>query len=197
MSTTHSAYLADLARYTEPTARLTPARALTAFSKSYGLKALLAYRLGRWLLRAPRNPLLWPALPAGWLVYFLLSRYVRAAYGIHLSLSAVIGPGLHIDHLGDIVVRNCQIGRGCSIKQCVHLAPVAGGPGPVIGDEVWIGANARVVGAFRIGDAATVSAGSVVGRDVPPKSLYVGSPGRVVWRGYENRSLHDTAYLGI
>src|SRR5262252_5918758 len=83
--------------------------------RNYGLQALLAYRLGRWLLRAGRKWYLWPLLLAGWPLYYLLSRYVRAAFDIRLELSADIGPGFYIGHFGAIRVRCCRIGANCSM----------------------------------------------------------------------------------
>ena len=188
---------ADLARFAEPGAALNARRVLWALYHSRGLVALIVYRLGRWLTRAAASPLCWPVLPAGWLVYFIVSTYVRTAYDIQLSLSAEIGGGMHIDHFGDIVVRDCRIGTGCSIRQGVHIEPAADGSPPTIADHVWIGANAKIVGPFRIGDGGTISAGSIVDRNVPAQCVYVGSLGRVVLGHYDNRRLHESIYVGV
>jgi serine O-acetyltransferase len=154
---------------------------------SYGLQALLAYRLGRWLLRVRNHYYVWPLLPLGWLLYYLLSRYVRLLFDIRIDLSADIGPGLYIGHFGAIRVRRCLIGANCSIGRLTDITPAADGPGPVIEDRVWIGAHVQIVGNYRIGRSATVSAGAAVRRDVPEKSLYLGNPGRIVMRTYDNR----------
>jgi serine O-acetyltransferase len=162
---------------------------LDLFADNYGLHALLAYRLGRSLLRARRKYYLWPMLPFGWLLYFLLSRLARAVFDIHLELSADIGPGFYIGHFGAIRVRGCRIGANCSIGRLTNIMPAAAGPGPVIGDGVWIGAHARIVGAYRIGSGATIAAGAVIERDVPEGALCLGSPARVVIPNYDNRSI--------
>lgn len=156
---------------------------------SYGLQALLAYRLGRWLLRVPRRYLLWPLLPLGWLIYYLLSRLMWVAYDIRLELSADIGPGMYIGHFGAIRVRHCRIGANCSIGHLTHISAAAGGQGPVIGDRVWIGAHARIVGAHRIGSDATVGAGTVIQSDIPAGVLCMGNPARLVRRNYNNRRI--------
>lgn len=156
---------------------------------NYGLQALLAYRLGRWLLRAGREYYLWPLLPVGWPLYYLLSRYVRVAFGIRLELSADIGAGFYIGHFGAIRIRRCRIGANCSIGRLTDIAPAANGPGPVIGDRTWIGAQAQIVGNYRIGSGATVGAGTVVRRDVPGGALYLGNPARVVMGNYDNSGI--------
>jgi serine O-acetyltransferase len=156
---------------------------------NYGLQALLAYRLGRWLLRHRGVVYCWPLLPFGWPLYFILSRYVRGAFDIHLELSADIGAGFYIGHFGAIHVRHCRIGCNCSIGRLTDIAPANGTDGPVIGDRVWIGAHAQIVGPYRVGSDTTISAAAVVKRDIPDKSLCMGNPARVVIRHYDNRSI--------
>lgn len=151
-----------------------------------GLQALLAYRLGRYLLHAKHSYYAWPLLLIGWPVYYLLSRYVRAAFDIRLELSADIGPGLYIGHFGAIRVRRCRIGAHCSIGRLTDITPAGEGPGPVIGDRVWMGLHVHIVGNYRVGSGATVSAGSVVRRDIPQAALCLGDPARLVWRNYDN-----------
>ena len=159
------------------------------FALAFGLQALIVYRLGRWL-QCGRHPL-WrvlkaPLTPVHWLAELL----VRWAYDIRLDVSAEIGPGLYIGHLGGIVVRDCQLGANCSIHQRVRIEPLPGGTsGPAIGDRVWIGSHAQVLGPVRIHAGATVAAGSVVIQDVPASCLVIGSPARVVRWDYDNSSL--------
>jgi len=155
-------------------------------AENYGLQALLAYRLGRCLLRHTRHYYWWPLLPGGWVLYFVVSRYVRVVFDIHLELSADIGPGLYIGHFGGLRVRHCRIGANCSIGRLTTISPAATGPGPVIGERVWIGLNALIVGPYRIGSDATVSAGAVVRRDVPVGTLCMGNPARIVMLNYDN-----------
>jgi serine O-acetyltransferase len=159
------------------------------FMHSYGLQALLAYRLGRWLLGARRRYWLGPLLPICWLLYLVLSRCAWAAYDIRLELSADIGPGFYIGHFGAIRVRRCKIGANCSISQLTMISAGTDGAGPVIGDRVWIGAHAQIVGPHRIGSDATVGAGTVVRGDIPAGVLCLGNPARPVRRNYDNRRI--------
>ena len=106
----------------------------------YGIQSLAAYRLGRWLREAPGHPVRW--IPALLLapVFGLLWAWVRLAYDIRLEQSATIGPGLRVYHFGGIRLRHCSLGRGCVVHQEVRVEPAAGGgPGPRIGERVWIG----------------------------------------------------------
>ena len=120
----------------------------------------------------------------------MLSRYVRIAFDIRLHLSADIGPGLYIGHFGSIVLRKCVVGRHCSISQSTHLEPASEGEnGPTVGSRVWIGAHARVVGPYCIGDNCTISAAAVVRRDIPAGALCLGDPARVVAIDYDNSKM--------
>jgi len=159
------------------------------FANSYGLQALLAYRLGRWLLRASRKYYLWPLLPVCWPIYYVLSRGAWVVYDIRLELSADIGPGFYIGHFGAIRVRRCRIGANCSISHLTSISAAVDGQGPVIGDRVWIGAHAQIVGPHRIGCDATVGAGTIIMGDIPDGVLCLGNPGRPVRRDYDNRRI--------
>lgn len=155
----------------------------------HGIKALLGYRLGRHLVWLRENNRGLALRVLGWPVHWILSGYARVALGIDLDVSADIGPGLYIGHFGNVVVRGCTMGQHCSVQQSTHVEPDGQSPGPTIGDRVWIGAHAQVVGAYQIGDRCTISAGAVVRRDVPSGALYLGNPGRVVMMDYDNSSL--------
>lgn len=184
-----AAYLADCRR-AHRRDRLSTLQLLKFIKESQGLKALLGYRLGRHLLllrEQRRRPLL---RLAGWPLYWLVSGYARKALDIDLALSADIGPGLYIGHFGNIVVRHCKMGNHCSIAQSVHIEPADGeSAGPTIGSRVWIGGHAQIVGTWSIGDRSTVGAGSQVTRDIPEGALFMGRPGRVVMRDYDNSDI--------
>ena len=179
---------ADAPRYYFGPPPLRPVTALRAVWTQPGFQALAVYRLGRWLNACLRRPPCWPALLLGPL-FWLLQAWIRLAYDINLDLSADLGAGLYIGHLGGIVVSNCRLGSHCAIQQEVRIhadrgAP--GAPGPVVGDRVWIGAHARVVGPLHVGDQATVGAGAVVEADVAPRCLVLGEPARTVRWDFDN-----------
>jgi len=182
-----SAYLADLRRCANQDKMRR--RLLRLLLDNFGLHALLAYRFGRWLLQAQRQPLLWPLLPCGWVLYYLMSRYARLAFDIRLELSAEIGPGFYIGHFGAIRIRKCRIGSNCSIGRLTNISAAACGAGPVIGDRVWIGAHVQIVGPYRIGSGTTIAAGAAVRRDLPGNALVLGNPARIVLSDYDNRRI--------
>src|SRR6185312_49864 len=159
---------------------------LAMLAENPGLQALAAYRLGRWLLVSRKT---WSIWPVGWLIYYLMSRYVRIVFDIRLHLSADIGSGLYIGHFGGILLRNCSVGSSCSIAHLVCITPAAKGDGPVIEDRVWVGAHVHIVGNHRVGAGSTIGAGGVVTRDVPRGVLCMGNPARIVQPGYDNRAI--------
>ena len=184
-----SAFLEDIHRCVGIKHELTVVNAVRTVLRDFGLQALAAYRLGRWLLGARGKSWAWPFLPIGWPIYFALSRYVRLAYDIHLRLSADIGPGLYIGHFGGVLLDRCRIGTHCSISQSTRIHPGESASGPILGDRVWIGAHAQIIGAYNIGSGSTISAGAIVTRDIPERTLCMGNPARVVLRGYDNTAI--------
>src|SRR6185437_3121 len=153
-----SAFLADVERYRRSDRSKGCIETVRAVVRNYGLHALIAYRLGRLLVDPRRAWHLWLFWPIAWPAYFIRSSYVRLLYDIRLALSADIGLGLHISHFGGISVRECRLGKHCSIAQQVQISSEDGKNGPDIGDRVWIGAHCKVEGHFRIGSESTLSA---------------------------------------
>ena len=146
-----------------------------------GLWALLEYRVEAALYRSTltpvlKKPLLWATIP-----WRLL---VQMATGISLPCTAVIGAPVHIPHSGGIVVHgNARVGAHCCICQGVTIGISGRGERrgvPRIGDRVFLGVNAVVVGKIVVGDDAVIGANSLVNRDVPPHSTAVGVPAVVV-----------------
>ena len=118
------------------------------------------------------------------LVPRLLSNIVRFATGIEIHPAAKIGKRFFIDHgMGVLIGATAEIGDDVTLYKGVTLGGTSLGSGkrhPTIGNDVVIGTNASVLGAITIGDGSRIGAGSVVVRDVPPKSTVVGIPGRIV-----------------
>jgi serine O-acetyltransferase len=140
-----------------------------------GFWALVVYRFGRWRIglrpMAVRR-LLYP-------VYLLLHKTVQVAAGIELPCEVEIGRNFVIDHFGGIVVSgyarfgdNCRIRSGC----VVGLARVDDPCAPDIGNDVDIGAGAKVLGDVRIGNHVRIGANAVVLCDVPDNCIAVGVP---------------------
>ncbi len=110
----------------------------------------------------------------------------RFLTGIEIHPAARLGPGLFIDHgMGVVIGETAEVGANVTLLQGVTL----GGTSlkrekrhPTLGDNVVVGAGAKIIGAFKIGDGSRIGAGSVVVREVPPNSVVVGVPGRVTYR---------------
>jgi len=128
----------------------------------------------------------------------LLGRY-RYRLGISIPPETCVGSGLYIGHFGGVVVnKNSVIGRNCNISQGVTLGQSNRGSKtgcPIVGNNVYIGPGAKIIGAVRIGNDVAIGANCVVTRDVPDHSVVVGVPGKVVSQGgsvgYCNRTDYD------
>jgi serine O-acetyltransferase len=119
-----------------------------------------------------------------------LARFVahlgRFLTGIEIHPAAKLGPGLFIDHgMGIVIGETAEVGQNVSLLQGVTL----GGTSvrrekrhPTLGDNVTVGAGAKILGGFTIGAGSRIGAGSVVVREVPENSVVVGVPGRVTYR---------------
>jgi serine O-acetyltransferase len=115
-----------------------------------------------------------------------LMQLARFLTGIEIHPAARLGPGLFIDHgMGVVIGETAELGENVTLLQGVTL----GGTSlkrekrhPTLGNNVVVGAGAKIIGAFKIGDGSRIGAGSVVVREVPPNSVVVGVPGRVTYR---------------
>ncbi len=113
-----------------------------------------------------------------------VSQAARNATGIEIHPAAQIGKGLFIDHGCAVVIGETTIiGDNCTIYQGATLGGTGKHVGkrhPTIGNNVMIGAGAKVLGPITIGDNSKVAAGAVVLKDIPENSTAVGIPARVV-----------------
>jgi len=141
------------------------------------LHAIVAYRLAHWLHAR-----------LGWrLVARVVSVVARFWTGVEIHPGASIGQGFFLDHGAGVVIgETATIGDYCVMFHNVTL----GGTGkyrgrrhPSVGDHVFIGTNAILLGPIRVGDHAKVGANAfVINHDVPPHCTAVGTPARIVKR---------------
>lgn len=114
----------------------------------------------------------------------LILRHYTYKLGISVPFRTRIGPGFYIGHFGGIVVSpDAVLGRNVNISQGVTIGQANRGPNqgsPTIGDNVYIGPGAKIVGAVRIGSNVAIGANCVVTKDVPDHAVVVGVPGRVI-----------------
>lgn len=113
-----------------------------------------------------------------------VSQGARLLTGIEIHPGAKIGKGLVIDHGAGVVIgETAEIGDNCTIYQGVTLGGTGKDVGkrhPTLGDNVMIGAGAKVLGPLTIGNNAKIAAGAVVLDDIPSESTAVGIPAHVV-----------------
>ena len=116
----------------------------------------------------------------------LISHFARALTGIEIHPGANIGKGVFIDHgMGVVIGETAILGDYCLIYQGVTLGGTGKETGkrhPTLGENVVVGAGAKVLGNIQIGNDVRIGAGSVVLRDVPSNCTVVGIPGRIVYR---------------
>ncbi len=115
-----------------------------------------------------------------------VSQIAKFLTGIEIHPGAKIGKGLFIDHGAGVVIgETAVIGDNCTIYQGVTLGGTGKDTGkrhPTLGNNVMVGAGAKLLGNFTVGDNAKIAAGAVVLGDVPENSTAVGIPARVVRR---------------
>jgi len=106
---------------------------------------------------------------------------VEMLFGIYMSTNCDIGPGLYIGHFGGIFLAG-DMGANCSVGQGVTIGFKGGGKStrtPRIGNNVYIGTSAVVVGDITIGDGAMIGANTTVVKDVPPGYTVVSAAPRM------------------
>ena len=115
-----------------------------------------------------------------------ISQISRAITGIEIHPGATIGKGLMIDHgMGVVIGETAEIGDNCTIYQGVTLGGTGKDVGkrhPTLGNNVMVGAGAKVLGPFKIGDNVKIAANAVVLEEIPEQSTAVGIPAKVVRR---------------
>jgi serine O-acetyltransferase len=113
---------------------------------------------------------------------FFAAKLLFYLFKIEISRHARIGPGLRLPHpAGIIVAPNVTVGANCDLYADVRLVLAHYvKEGPVIGDHVFLGDGAKVVGNVRVGNHAIIGVSSVVTKDVPAGATAVGIPARVI-----------------
>ncbi len=156
---------------------------LEVFFLYSGFKAVRAYRKANWFYRHNMK-----------FIARYISQRARHKTGIEIHPGATIGKGLFIDHgMGVVIGETTQIGDNCTIYQNVTLGGTGKEHGkrhPTLGNNVLVGAGAKVLGPFKVGDNARIAAGAVVLDEVPENSTAVGVPARIVRiNGVRNENL--------
>ena len=128
-----------------------------------------------------------------------ISQRARRRTGIEIHPAAKLGKRLFIDHgMGVVIGETAEIGDDCTIYQGVTLGGTGKESGkrhPTLGNNVVVGAGAKVLGSFTVGDNSKIAAGAVVLDEVHPDSTAVGVPARVVRRGGKRVDNFDNVHI--
>ncbi len=157
----------DLYRYTGKTGFKS---FLTTFAKEPGYRYIFFYRLAG----AYRK------IPVMGTIARLFLRRSSHRFCIQIPYDTNIGEGLYIGHFGTIIINKlATIGTNCNLAPGVTIGQANRGQRegvPVIGDSVWIGVNAIIVGKVVIGNDVLIAPGAYVNFDVPDHSIVMGNP---------------------
>ncbi|MFB6456805.1 serine O-acetyltransferase [Chitinophaga sp. Hz27] len=133
------------------------------------------------------------------LFFSMLRKKYSYKFGIQIPAATQIGEGFYIGHFGTIVINEkATIGKNCNIAHNVTIGQANRGKlkgFPTIGDNVWIGTGAVIVGNINIGSNVLIAPNAYVNVDVPEYSLVMGNPCKVVPKdnpceGYINNILN-------
>jgi len=132
----------------------------------------------------------------------LTSNLGRWLTGIEIHPAAHIGRRVFIDHgMGVVVGETAEIGDDCTIYQGVTLGGTSLYRGtkrhPTLGKGVVVGAGAKVLGGFTVGDGAHIGSNAVVVKEVPAGATVVGIPGRIVEDGVKEKEKTQFAAYGV
>jgi serine O-acetyltransferase len=170
-------FFTDLKKYKEYSKK----NGLILILTQQGLWALWVYRISSYIFSSRLPRFIKAILLIGGVISQL---WIEIITGITLPYSAKIGHSFYIGHHGNIIINaNSVIGNNCNISQGVTIG-VSGRDEnrgvPVIGNNVYIGANATIAGSIHIGDNSVIGANSLVIRNVSPGTTVVGVPAQEI-----------------
>lgn len=168
----------DIQMYLEKSNHISPIKKFFYLFFCQELHAVLIYRFGRWAKYELKFPIL--SIPFR-IIYFILRKISEMLIGVAIWPESKIGPGLKVEHFGGIYII-AQMGKHCRISQQVtigHIGGFKGGGCPILGDNVYVGAGAKVLGDIKIGNNVKIGANAVVIRDVPDNAIAVGVPATI------------------
>jgi serine O-acetyltransferase len=115
------------------------------------------------------------------LLYYRILKRLFTYRGYHISNEAQIGKGFSLYHRGTVYIGPVKIGKNCTVSHNVVVGRALKGGKvgrPTLGDNVWIGTGAVIVGQVNIGNDVMIAPNSFVNFDVPDHSLVIGNPGK-------------------
>jgi serine O-acetyltransferase len=146
-----------------------------------GFWALSQYRIGHSIYT---NITIKPLRFLFMIPIFFWQKTIEIMTGISITASVKIGHSFYIGHFGNIIINaNTVIGNNCNISQGVTIGVSGIGDKrgvPIIGDNVYIGANSVLAGKIIIGSNTLIGACTLVNRDVPENAVIMGVPGKII-----------------
>lgn len=114
----------------------------------------------------------------------LILRHYQIKYGFQIYPETQIGEGFYLGHWGAVIVNpKTKIGKNCNMMQGVTIAQANRGKNegvPEIGNNVWIGPNAVIVGKIKIGNNVLIAPNAYLNADVPDNSVVIGNPAQII-----------------
>jgi serine O-acetyltransferase len=140
------------------------------------------YRLGNWLhVTKPAFPIRIPLK----VISFFANKFCEVFMEMCIDPHASIGPGLYIGHIGGVHINpQAVLGSNCDLAHRVTIGTSAMGRqgAPVLGDDVYIGTGATLVGKIKVGNGAKIAANTLVISNIPDGATVMGVPGRIIMR---------------
>ena len=156
-----------------------------------------SYRLANWLHVG--RPAAIVRIPLK-LVSFVLSKFCLIFMEMDIDAQADIGGGMYIGHIGGVHINpGAVIGRNCNLAHRITIGASAMGRSgiPVIGDDVYIGTGAVLVGKIRVGSGAKIAANTLVMTNVPEGATVMGVPGRIIMRPPPKKAVASATSLSL
>lgn len=142
-----------------------------------GFWALLNYRVGKYLRSKTKNKIVWGITGINKLIIEILT-------GISIPYNCEIGSGLLIGHFSGIMIAgNVVIGENCTLHQGVTIGLAGRNERlgvPVLGNDVFIGAGAVLLGKIQVGNSVAIGANTVVTYDIPDNAVVVGNKAQII-----------------
>lgn len=170
---------ADIKRYTQDPQGFERIRKILHLIFTQEFYAVLTFRFGK-SIKKINFPIIGFILRV---IYFFLNKiFAEICAGVLLDLDSDIGKGFQIGHFGGVYIK-AKIGENCTVAQQVvigYKGGFSGGGVPTLGNNVFVGAGAKIIGDVKIGNNVRIGANAVVVSDIPDNCTAVGIPAKVV-----------------
>lgn len=143
-----------------------------------GTLAAVWFRFGAWVIGLSSALLRGVLTP----VYVLGETVMSSLSGVHVNPRTPIGRGFVIHNFSTVFIDAQQIGENFTVNQGASVGPDWRGGKPVVGNNVFVGAGAKVLGGVTVGDNVVIAANALVERSVPDNCTVAGVPARVISR---------------